>query len=151
MTSNSSIPRLMLFVMLAAPVGYGAASDDTASLVRQIAATREQYFTLYNRLNTVPRYEMVCRDRFHEPSCKPRFMLDALQKGRTLCPSSMSYSADFIADVCNPAIDRLKAATATEEAEYLRHVARIVGQNEQLLAIGARLQKLLALQRSARD
>lgn len=75
----------------------------------QIAETRREYFSLYNRLNTVPRFELVCRERFDEPTS-------------------------------NPALDRLKKSTAAEEAEYLKHVARVVEQNPQLLAIGARLK-----------
>ena len=75
-----------LVMLLLVPLGSAAFSGESASdLRREAAKTEQEFFALYNKLNTDPQYEMICKmDRetgssFANRVCQPRFFLVAQQ------------------------------------------------------------------------
>lgn len=77
---------MWLVMLLLVPLSAAALSGESASDLRQqIAKTEQEFFSLYNKLNTDPQYEMICKmDRdtgssFANRVCQPRFFQAAQQ------------------------------------------------------------------------
>jgi hypothetical protein len=76
---------LWLVLLLVSLSGTAFSGESPPELHQQIAKTEQEFFALYNKLNTDPQYEMICKmDRetgssFANRVCQPRFFLAAQQ------------------------------------------------------------------------
>lgn len=75
----------LLGLLLLAACAGAAAADSAAKLRSESARVEKQYIELYNKLNTDPQFEIVCRNErptgsnFATRVCRTRYLLDAMQ------------------------------------------------------------------------
>jgi hypothetical protein len=86
MTKSRRIALPWLLPVALVIVGNAASAAEKASdLRKQITKTEEEYFALYNKLNTDRQYDVVCRKEaetgstFLKRVCKPRYLEQAQQ------------------------------------------------------------------------
>jgi hypothetical protein len=76
--------RITASLLLVACAG-AAAGESPSQLRAEIAKAEKDYIELYNKTNTNPQFEIVCRNEkptgtnFTQRICRPRYVLDALQ------------------------------------------------------------------------
>jgi hypothetical protein len=134
MNNSKRIVIAMTALLLTGAVGPAAAGSPS-DLRKQIAKAEQEYVALYNKLNTDPRYEVVCEKSaprtgslFSERGCKPRNLIQ---------PSSAvdDYS-------------RLPTATALQQEQFRKNVASVTERSPELQALAAKLE---ALRRAGKD
>jgi hypothetical protein len=78
-----------LAVLLLALCAKAMAADSPAKMRSESARLERQYIELYNKLNTDPQFEIVCRNEkptgsnFNTRVCRARYLLDAMQASAT--------------------------------------------------------------------
>ena len=155
------LPKKLLAVfmstLLLAGLGHAAlASENSTNLPKQIAKTKQQYFGLYNQLNTNSQFEMVCRRVFGELTCKPRYLIEARQKAKKACAPVGVYPPEYgfpyiSGESCRTDRNKVLSAAAEQERDFLRNVVQVFQRSPELQSLGLKLEELQALQRSARN
>ena len=133
-------------MLLLAPLSGAALSAETPSSLReQIAKTEQEFFALYNKLNTDRQYDMVCKmDRATGTTlatrvCRPRYVetaqrADASERMQTAAHGGLG------AEATNPSTGPL----FSQDDAFRKNMLEILQKSPKLRALGEQRDALQA-------
>jgi hypothetical protein len=152
-TGSSS---LLLALLLVAVSAIAVSAEKPSAIRGEITKTEDAYFALYNRLNTVRQFDMICRkDRATGSSflvriCQPRYVLAmqeanasqrmqaAVQSGASSGPANSRGP-----DVGNSVAAGVSAASVQQDA-FNKNMLEVLQNSPELQALGQKRDELQA-------
>jgi len=137
--------------------GAAGSAEKPSDVRKQITKTEEQYFALYNKLNTVRQYDMVCRmdtptgTTFAKRVCQPRYVQAAQQASATQrVQSAIEAGATAGAgntrgpDVGAGAAGAVGVNTAGSDEGFRKNMLEVLQASPELQALGKKRDELQA-------
>jgi hypothetical protein len=135
--------------------GFATAADNPRDLQAEMVKVENEYFALYNQLNTDHQYDMVCGkvratgSRFDTRVCQPRYVLTAKENAaseRVHSAVSGGQSAGS-ANSQGPDVGRAVAGGATEvqlskEQAFRNNMLEVLQKSPELQALGMKRDEL---------
>ncbi len=148
--------RSFRFVALLLVVCAGANAGESPTRLRSgMAKAGKDYIDLYNKTNTDPQFEIICRNEkptgtnFSTRICRPRYVLDAMQASasdtvrRAVASSATAGAANPAGPMsvhCRAAAKRTARRTRTQPST--KNVLEAQNRNPELLALGKKRDEL---------
>jgi hypothetical protein len=144
MKTSKSRAGWMAMLLLVPLSGVAFSAETAADLRRQIAKTDEEFFALYNKLNTDPQYEMVCKmeradgSTFATRVCQPRYVEAAQQANASQRLQAATHAGRV--DAANPNA----ALPFGQDDAYRQNVLDVLQKSPRLRALGEKRDALQA-------
>ena len=137
--------------------GMAAAADNPRDLQAEMVKIENEYFALYNQLNTDHQYDMVCQkvratgSRFDTRVCQPRYVLTAKENAA----SERVHSAIAAGEASGPANARgpdvgnevaggAHAVQLSKEDAFRKNMLDVLQNSPELQALGKKRDELQA-------
>lgn len=153
---RKSIASMGIVAALLTASVAAVAAEKAANIRKEMAKVEEQYFALYNKLNTDRQYDMVCRREaetgttFLKRVCKPRYVESAQQSAASeRMQSAIQASATAGAantrgpDVGATAAGATTTAPSAEEG-FRRNMLAVLEKSPELQELGRKRDELQA-------
>jgi hypothetical protein len=138
--SPAAWAAMLLLVSLS---GAAFCAENPASLRQQIAKTEQEFFALYNTLNTDPQYEMVCKmeretgSPFAKRVCQPRFF-QATQQATAANRMQAAVHGGLGAEASTLG----SAPSFWQDDGFRRHMLEVLQKSPKLKALGEKRDAL---------
>lgn len=143
--------------LLLITAGFAKAADNPRDLQTEMVKVENEYFSLYNQLNTDHQYDMVCQkvratgSRFESRVCQPRYLLTAKENAA----SERVHSAIAAGEASGPANARgpdvgnevaggAQAIQLSKEDAFRKNMLDVLQRSPELQALGKQHDELQA-------
>lgn len=141
--------------LLLVACGSVNAGESPSQLRAEITRAEKAYIDLYNKTNTNPQFEIICRNEkptgtnFASRVCRPRYILDAMQASAsdTVQRAVASSATAGAANSGGPNVGAVPSggeasSQADKDAAFRQNVLEAQQKNPELLALGKKRDEL---------
>lgn len=156
-SKRTSLASVLIGAALLAASTAAASAEKASDIRKEMAKVEEQYFALYNKLNTDRQYDMVCRREaetgttFLKRVCKPRYVERAQQSAASeRMQSAIQASATAGAantrgpDVGATAAGAAATTAASTEEGFRKNMLAVLEKSPELQELGRKRDALQA-------
>ncbi|MEJ0098672.1 MAG: hypothetical protein WDO12_02595 [Pseudomonadota bacterium] len=131
-----------------------SAGESPSQLRTELAKIEKQYIELYNKTNTNPQFEIVCKmekatgTQFATRVCRPRYVLDAMQNSASdIVQRAINSGATSGASSSGPGAGATPVVGATgnqvdKDTAYKQNLMDAQLKNPELMALGKKHDEL---------
>jgi hypothetical protein len=137
--------------------GIAAAADNPRDLQAGMVKVENDFFALYNQLNTDHQYDMVCRNEtrtgttFQTRVCQPRYLLTAKEDSATARMQTAVSAEQSVGtantrgpDVGNPVAGGAQVTQLNKEEAFRKNMLDVLQKSPELRALGKERDELQA-------
>jgi hypothetical protein len=145
MKTKKSPARWIAMLLLVCLSGAAFSAENPSDLRRQIAKTEQEFFALYNKVNTDPQYAMVCKmeraagTTFATRVCQPQYVEAAQQANASQRMQAATHAGRV--EAANPS-----AAAPFWQADeaFRKNMLDVLQKSPRLQALGEKRDALQA-------